>query len=190
MGKGPRVDSKMCSGLVRASRTRIQPIIKPLRHFAHFVTRYWDGNAVYTPTKITEFLPLSVCGTSQCGKEEEEVSPFHKQQPGNLLSGADTETQAIWYQVLGNAEMLKPGTPSYEHQVQRRDAIVLIHHSYNSYLLSHPCWHLPTWEGTNTKLYLQGFVGDFLRCSLGSSKLSPQTKTCLSNAKKKSSPSL
>ena len=34
------IDSKMCSGLLGATRTRIQPVLKPLRHFAHFVTRY------------------------------------------------------------------------------------------------------------------------------------------------------
>ena len=34
------IDSKMCSGLLGATPTRIQPVIKPLRHFAHFVTRY------------------------------------------------------------------------------------------------------------------------------------------------------
>ena len=33
-------DSKMCFGLLGATRTRIQPIIKPSRHFAHFVTRH------------------------------------------------------------------------------------------------------------------------------------------------------
>ena len=33
------IDSKMCSGLLGATRTRIQPVIKPARHFAHFVTR-------------------------------------------------------------------------------------------------------------------------------------------------------
>ena len=40
-------------------------------------------------------LEFIVCGPGQCGKAEEEVSPFHKQQPGNLILGADTETQAI-----------------------------------------------------------------------------------------------
>ena len=34
------IDSKMCSGLLGTTRTRIQPVIKPSRHFAHFVTRY------------------------------------------------------------------------------------------------------------------------------------------------------
>ena len=38
------------------------------------------------PTKIIEFISLLVCGTSECGKEK-EVSPFHKQQPGNYLIG-------------------------------------------------------------------------------------------------------
>ena len=34
------IDSRMCSGLLGATRTRIQPVIRPSRHFAHSVTRY------------------------------------------------------------------------------------------------------------------------------------------------------
>ena len=31
----------MCSGTLEANRTRIQPVLKLFRHFAHFVSRYW-----------------------------------------------------------------------------------------------------------------------------------------------------
>ena len=34
------IDSKICSRLLGATRTRIQPVLKLLRRFAHFVSRY------------------------------------------------------------------------------------------------------------------------------------------------------
>ena len=37
------IDSKMCSGTLEANRTRIQPVLKHFRHFAHFVSRYCPG---------------------------------------------------------------------------------------------------------------------------------------------------
>ena len=37
--KRAQIDSKMCSGLLGATRIKIQPIMELLRHFAHFVTR-------------------------------------------------------------------------------------------------------------------------------------------------------
>ena len=48
----------MCSGLLGATRTRIQPVIKPARHFAHFVTRYWYG------VTTTSHRLLGACSTA------------------------------------------------------------------------------------------------------------------------------